>query len=123
MKSLHLKPLTLKEVAEEIDMHESTVSRATTNKVIQIPFGSFDLRTLFTSKLETVDGNNISQANVKALLQSYIADENKFIPHSDQKIAEYFNSEKGSTISRRTISKYREELRIPPSSKRKEISV
>jgi RNA polymerase sigma-54 factor len=118
-----LKPLTLKEVAEEINMHESTVSRATTNKVIQTPFGSFDLRTLFTSKLETIDGNCISQANVKALLQSYIADENKFKPHSDQKIAEYFNSEKGITISRRTISKYREELRIPPSSKRKEITV
>lgn len=118
-----LKPLTLKEVAEAIDMHESTVSRATTNKVLQTPFGSFDLRILFTSKLETTDGNTISQTTVKTLLESFIAQENKFKPYSDQKIAEYFETEKGITISRRTISKYREELRIPPSSKRKEIQV
>ena len=113
-----LKPLTLKEVADEIEMHESTVSRATTNKVIQTPFGSFDLRLLFTSKLETADGNTISQTKMKTLLESFIAQENKFKPYSDQKIAEYFNAEQGITISRRTISKYREELRIPPSSKR-----
>jgi RNA polymerase sigma-54 factor len=118
-----LKPLTLKEVADEIEMHESTVSRATTNKVIQTPFGSFDLRLLFTSKLETADGNTISQTKMKTLLENFIAQENKFKPYSDQKIAEYFNTEKGITISRRTISKYREELRIPPSSKRKDIQV
>ena len=116
-----LKPLTLKEVAEEIDMHESTVSRATMNKVIQTPKGSFDLRMLFTSKLETVDGNSISQTKVKALLETFIANENKHKPFSDQKIADYFNTEKGITISRRTISKYREELKIPSSSRRKEI--
>ena len=118
-----LKPLTLKEVADEIEMHESTVSRATTNKVIQTPFGSFDLRLLFTSKLETADGNTISQTKMKTLLETFIAQENKFKPYSDQKIAEYFNAEQGITISRRTISKYREELRIPPSSKRKDIQV
>ena len=120
---LSLKPLILKEVAEAIDMHESTVSRATMNKVIQTPFGSFDLRTLFTSKLETTDGNSISQTKVKTLLQSFVNQENKFKPFSDQKIADYFNLEKGITISRRTISKYREELRIPSSSERKEIQV
>ena len=118
-----MKPLTLKEVADEIEMHESTVSRATTNKVIQTPFGSFDLRLLFTSKLETADGNTISQTKMKTLLENFIAQENKFKPYSDQKIAEYFNAEQGITISRRTISKYREELRIPPSSKRKDIQV
>ncbi|MDW0110703.1 RNA polymerase factor sigma-54 [Sporosarcina aquimarina] len=118
-----LKPMTLKEVADEIGMHESTVSRATSNKVIQTPFGSFELRMLFTSKLETSDGNTVSQTKVKKLLESLIAKENKFKPYSDQKIAEYFNAEKGITISRRTISKYREELRIPPSSKRKDIQV
>ncbi|WP_432354427.1 RNA polymerase factor sigma-54 [Sporosarcina sp. A2] len=118
-----LKPLTLKDVADEIEMHESTVSRATSNKVIQTPFGSFDLRLLFTSKLETSDGNTISQTKVKKLLESFIAKENKFKPYSDQKIAEYFSTEKGITISRRTISKYREELRIPSSSKRKGIQI
>ncbi len=102
-------------------MHESTVSRATTNKIIQTPNGTFDLRMLFTSKLETVDGNNISQTKVKALLETFIENENKLKPFSDQKIADYFNTEKGIKISRRTISKYREELKIPSSSRRKEI--
>ncbi len=118
-----LKPLTLREVADEIEMHESTVSRATSNKVIQTPFGSFELRLLFTSKLETSDGSTVSQTKVKKLLESFIAKENKFKPYSDQKIAEYFIAEKGITISRRTVSKYREELRIPSSSKRKDIQV
>lgn len=118
-----LKPLTLKEVADEIDMHESTVSRATSNKVIQTPFGSFDLRILFTSKLEMSDGTAVSQTKVKKLLESLIANENKYKPYSDQKIAEFFSAEKGITISRRTITKYREELRIPSSSKRKGIRV
>ncbi|WP_269050154.1 RNA polymerase factor sigma-54 [Sporosarcina sp. G11-34] len=116
-----LKPLTLKEIATEIDMHESTVSRATTNKVIQTPIGSFDLRMLFTSKLETTDGNSISQTKVKALLKNIIANENKIKPLSDQKIADYFEAKKEITISRRTISKYREELNIPSSAMRKEI--
>lgn len=118
-----LQPLTLKEVADEIHMHESTVSRATANKVIQTPHGTYELRNLFTSKLETADGDSISQTKVKTLLAAYIAQENKYKPYSDQKIAEYFNTEQGITISRRTIAKYREELRIPPSNKRKEIKV
>ncbi|WP_391202378.1 RNA polymerase factor sigma-54 [Psychrobacillus sp. L4] len=118
-----LKPLTLKEVASEIDMHESTVSRATMNKVIQTPKGSFDLRKLFTSKLERNDGNLISQTEVKLLLENIIKKENKCKPFSDQQIANHFNDEKGITIARRTISKYREELNIPPASRRKEISV
>ena len=104
-------------------MHESTVSRATANKVIQTPLGSFNLRLLFTSKLETTDGSSISQTTVKSLLKSFIDQEDKYRPHSDQKIADYLKSEKGITISRRTISKYREELNIPSSSRRKEIRV
>ncbi|MCG3088043.1 RNA polymerase factor sigma-54 [Sporosarcina cyprini] len=118
-----LQPLTMKEVADEIEMHESTVSRATANKMIQTPHGTYELRTLFTSKLGTSCGDSISQTKVKTLLEEYIASENKFKPYSDQKIAEYFNSEQGISISRRTVSKYREELRIPSSSKRKEIEV
>lgn len=116
-----LQPLTLKDVADAIEMHESTVSRATANKTIQTPLGSFELRSLFTSKLETANGDAVSQTKVKALLQAFIAKEDKRKPYSDQKIAEYFNGEQGISISRRTISKYREELRIPSSSKRKEI--
>lgn len=120
---ISLQPLTLKEVADEIEMHESTVSRATANKVIQTPQGTFDLRMLFTSKLDTGDGDSISQTTMKALLQHYIAEENKHKPYSDQKIANYFNAEKGITISRRTISKYREEMNIPSSRMRREIAI
>ena len=120
---ISLQPLTLKEVADEIDMHESTVSRATANKVIQTPQGTFDLRTLFTSKLDTAGGDSISQTTMKALLQHYIAQENKHKPFSDQKIANYFNAEKGITVSRRTISKYRKEMNIPSSRMRREIEV
>ncbi|MGK7376999.1 RNA polymerase factor sigma-54 [Planococcus sp. 1R117A] len=119
----HLNPLILKDVAEEIGMHESTVSRATANKVVQTAFGSFELRLLFTTKLETADGSSVSQTQVKNLLQEFITQENKYKPYSDQKIAEYFNTEKGIAISRRTVSKYREDLNIPPAGKRKDIQV
>ena len=116
-----LQPLTLKEVADEIDVHESTVSRATANKTVQTPKGTFDFRMFFTSKLDTACGNTISQAKVKTLLESFIAKENKHKPLSDQKIANFFNEQEGVTISRRTISKYREELNIPSSRMRREI--
>ncbi|ASK62545.1 RNA polymerase sigma-54 factor [Virgibacillus phasianinus] len=115
-----LVPLTLKEIADEINMHESTVSRATANKVIQTPHGSFEFRTFFTSKLRTKDGSSMSQTKVKLLLQDFVKQENKRKPFSDQKIADYFKTKKGITVSRRTIAKYREELNIPATSLRKE---
>ncbi|WP_100010189.1 RNA polymerase factor sigma-54 [Lentibacillus sediminis] len=118
-----LQPLTLKEIADEIGMHESTVSRATMNKRIQTPKGTFDFRIFFTSKLETAGGAPASQATVKLLLEDYVKNENKSKPYSDQKIADYFKTKKGIVISRRTVSKYREELNIPSSSRRKEIEV
>lgn len=118
-----LKPLTLKEVADEIDMHESTVSRATTNKVIQTPKGSFDLRVLFSTRLNHENGNAMSQTKVKLLLEEIVKQENKYKPFSDQKIADYFKMKKEITISRRTVAKYRDELNIPSSSKRREFKV
>ncbi|WP_106497794.1 RNA polymerase factor sigma-54 [Lentibacillus sp. Marseille-P4043] len=118
-----LQPLTLKEVADEINMHESTVSRATTNKVIQTPKGSFDIRLLFATKLTTDNGDATSQAKVKLLLKDFVDKESKQKPLSDQKIADYFKTKKGITISRRTVAKYREELKIPSSSKRKSVDV
>ncbi|MGM8213141.1 RNA polymerase factor sigma-54 [Virgibacillus sp. W0430] len=118
-----LQPLTLKDVAEEINMHESTVSRATANKVIQTPKGSFDLRLLFSTKLNSDQGQGASQTKVKMLLQEIINNENKYKPLSDQKIVEYFQQTKRITLSRRTVAKYREELNIPSSSKRKEFKI
>lgn len=117
-----LQPLTLKEVAQEIDMHESTVSRATANKVIQTPKGSFDLRLLFSTRLEGNHGESTSQTKVKLLLEEIIKKEDKYKPLSDQKISNLLK-DKGVKISRRTVAKYREELNIPSSSRRKEIKV
>lgn len=116
-----LQAMTLKDVADEIDMHESTVSRATSNKVIRTPAGSFELSRLFTSSLGKSDGSNASSTKVKILLKEFINKEDKRKPYSDQKIADYFKKESGITISRRTIAKYREELNILSSAKRKEI--
>ena len=116
-----IQPLTLREVADQIGVHESTVSRVTTNKYVQTPFGTYELRELFTSKLQTTNGDSVSQIKVKSLLSDYIKTENKHKPFSDQKIAEYFNASHGIEISRRTITKYREEMNIPSSSRRKEI--
>jgi len=114
-----LIPLTLKEVADEIEMHESTVSRATSNKYIQTPIGTFELKALFTSKVATNDGGNISQEKVKTLLKQFILKEDKYKPYSDQKISEYFKTEHAIQIARRTISKYRDELNIPSASMRR----
>ncbi|MDV6378333.1 RNA polymerase factor sigma-54 [Sporosarcina sp. GW1-11] len=116
-----LVPMTLKDIADSIEMHESTISRVVSNKIIQTPVGTFEMRTLFTSKLDTETGASISQATVKSLLKTLIDEEDKRKPLSDQKIADYFREVKGVTISRRTISKYREELQIPTSNKRKAI--
>lgn len=118
-----LKPLTLKEVADEIEMHESTVSRATANKVVQTPKGSFELRLLFSTKIHTKSGDSTSQTKVKILIEELINKEDKLKPLSDQKIADHLKADKGIKISRRTVAKYRDELNIPSSSKRKEIKV
>lgn len=118
-----LQPLTLKEVADEIGMHESTVSRATANKVVQTPIGTFELRHLFSTRLATNSGNDTSQTKVKEILKEIIDAENKLRPLSDQKIADKLKEKKGIVISRRTVAKYREEMHIPSSSKRKEIKI
>ncbi|PID01601.1 RNA polymerase sigma-54 factor [Sporosarcina sp. P2] len=116
-----LQPMTMKDVADSIEMHESTVSRAVSNKVIQTPAGTFEMRSLFTSKLAAQDGDSVSPSAVKTSIQSLITHEDKRKPLSDQKIVDLLLEQQGITISRRTVSKYREELHIPSSSKRKSI--
>lgn len=118
-----LQPLTLREVAEEIGLHESTVSRATANKVVQTPLGVFELRKLFSTKLATSSGEETSQTRVKLLIRQIIDEEDKYKPLSDQKIADILNEEKGIIISRRTVAKYRDEMKIPASSRRKKIKL
>src|SRR5699024_9902001 len=118
-----LKPLTLKEVADLIEMHESTVSRATANKVVQTPQGSFELRKLFSTSLSTASGEKASQTTVKMMLKDIVDKEEKYKPLSDQKIADLLKEDQGVKISRRTVAKYRSELNIPSSTRRKEIKV
>ncbi|HZW67827.1 MAG TPA: RNA polymerase factor sigma-54 [Pseudogracilibacillus sp.] len=116
-----LKPLTLQDVAGEIDMHESTVSRATANKIVETPNGTFELRQLFSTGVTSAAGVVTSQTKVKELLQEIVQEENKERPLSDQKIAELLKEEYEVAISRRTVAKYRDELNIPSSTRRKEL--
>jgi len=114
----HLKPLTRKEVAERLGIHEATVSRAIAGKYVQTPRGLFPLSFFFTSSLQSRSGEAASSARVKQLIKELIDQEDKRKPLSDQKITEKLN-ERGIQIKRRTVQKYREEMRIPSSSKRK----
>ncbi|MDT8858720.1 RNA polymerase factor sigma-54 [Alkalihalobacillus sp. MEB130] len=114
-----LKPLTLKEIAEEIDVHESTVSRATTNKFADTPRGMIELKSLFSSSVQNEFGEATSSRSIKEWMKELISTENKQKPLSDAKIVTWLQNEKNTTVSRRAIAKYRDELGIPSSSKRK----
>ena len=115
-----LIPMTMKEVANELDIHESTVSRAVREKYLQTPMGTFALRTFFTNTIQTIsEDKTISSVRVKNEITKLIDQENKQRPLSDQEIVEKLEIGKGIVVSRRTIAKYRDQLGIPSSSKRK----
>ena len=113
-----LKPLILKEVADKLDIHESTVSRAVNGKYLATEFGVFELKSFFSHKLISADGEESSTASVKVALKEIVDLEDKQKPLSDQKIVDALKV-KGMNLSRRTVAKYREQLGIPGSSKRK----
>ncbi len=113
-----LKPLTLKQVAEELGVHESTVSRATANKYMQTPRGVFELKFFFSTGVSGNQGDATSAAAVKKMIRELIESEDPKKPLSDQKIVDLLQ-EKGIEISRRTIAKYREEMGISATSKRR----
>jgi RNA polymerase sigma-54 factor len=114
-----LRPLTLQQVASEINMHESTVSRVTTNKYVQTPRGVFELKFFFSSSLGTTDGNEISAKSAKDRIRRIIEQEDALNPLSDQKIADILKAG-GLNIARRTVAKYREQLNILPARMRKQ---
>jgi RNA polymerase sigma-54 factor len=115
----HLKPLILRDVAEDIGMHESTVSRVTTNKYVHTPQGIYELKYFFNSSIGRVGGGEeLASEAVKNQLRQIIAGEDTTNPHSDQKIVELMRAQ-GVEIARRTVAKYREVLGILPSSKRR----
>jgi RNA polymerase sigma-54 factor len=115
-----LVPMTMKEIANELDIHESTVSRAVREKYVQTPIGTFALKTFFTSTIQTVsDEESTSSTQVKNEISQLVEQENKEKPLSDQEIVEQLKKQRGIIVSRRTIAKYRDQLGIPSSSKRK----
>lgn len=113
-----MKPLVLRDVAEAIGMHESTVSRVTTSKYMHTPRGVFEFKYFFSSHLSTVDGKDQSSTSVRAKIRKLIGAENPSKPLSDSKIASML-AEEGITVARRTVAKYRESMKIASSSERK----
>jgi RNA polymerase sigma-54 factor len=116
----YLKPLTLREVAEVINMHESTVSRVTNEKYVQTPRGVLPLKFFFSSALATASGEDASARSIRAKLEKMVADENPSKPLTDQQIVHLFQ-EQGIQIARRTVAKYRDQLGILPARMRKRV--
>ena len=117
-----LRPLTLKEVAEDIGMHESTVSRVTTNKYVHTPQGLFELKYFFHRGVPGTGGDTVSSLKVKDLIHKLLTVEDSGRPLSDQKIVELLRKEHAIEIARRTVAKYRSQLKILSSSRRKRYS-
>lgn len=113
-----MKPLVLRDVAESIGMHESTVSRVTTSKYMHTPRGVFEFKYFFSSHLSTVDGKDQSSTSVRAKIRKLIGAENPAKPLSDSKIANML-ADQGINVARRTVAKYRESMKIASSSERK----
>lgn len=116
----HMKPLVLADIAEQVEMHESTISRVTTQKFLHCPRGIFELKYFFSSHVNTDSGGEASSTAIRALVKKLIAAENPAKPLSDSKLADML-AELGIQVARRTVAKYRESLSIPPSNQRKEL--
>ena len=116
----HMKPLILRDVAEELSMHESTISRVTTQKFMHTPRGIYELKFFFSSHVGTSDGGECSSTAIRAMIRKLIQTENPGKPLSDEKIAKLLEAE-GIQVARRTVAKYREAMAIPSSSDRKRL--
>jgi RNA polymerase sigma-54 factor len=113
-----MRPLILAEIAGEVDLHESTVSRATTRKYMHTPRGIYELKYFFSSHVATTEGGECSSTAIKALIKRIVADENPRKPLSDAKLCTLLADE-GVVVARRTVAKYREQMNIGPSNERK----
>jgi RNA polymerase sigma-54 factor len=116
-----MRPLVLHDIAETLNMHESTISRVTTRKYIYTPRGIYELKYFFSSHVSTTLGGDCSSTAIRAVIKRYIAAENPQRPLSDSKIAALL-SEQGIQLARRTVAKYREAMAIPPSNERKRLA-
>ncbi|MDH5632017.1 MAG: RNA polymerase factor sigma-54 [Gammaproteobacteria bacterium] len=113
-----MKPLVLHDIAEAVEMHESTISRVTTNKYMLTPRGILELKYFFSSHVSTSDGGTCSATAIRSLIRKLVEEESPDKPISDSKIAKLLEAE-GINVARRTVAKYRESMNIPPSSQRK----
>ena len=116
--AIAMKPLVLREIADELGLHESTISRVTTAKYMNTPFGTFELKYFFGSSLNTEAGGNASSTAVRALIKQIVAAENPAKPLSDSQISQMLE-EQGIQVARRTVAKYRDALKIAPTQLRK----
>ncbi|MBN3143778.1 MULTISPECIES: RNA polymerase factor sigma-54 [Pectobacterium] len=115
-----MKPMVLADIAQAVDMHESTISRVTTQKFLHSPRGIFELKYFFSSHVNTDSGGEASSTAIRALVKKLIAAENPVKPLSDSKLTALL-SDQGIIVARRTVAKYRESLSIPPSNQRKQL--
>jgi len=117
----HLRPMVLQEVADQVGMHVSTISRVSNGKYVQTPHGVFELKYFFDGGLSTDEGQDVSAKTVKEKISTLIAEEDTQSPLSDQKIADILKKQEGTNIARRTVAKYRDQLGINPARYRKSI--
>jgi RNA polymerase sigma-54 factor len=115
-----MRPLVLREIAEAVSLHESTISRVTTQKYMHTPRGIYELKYFFSSHVSTSEGGECSSTAIRAILKKLVAAENPKKPLSDSKIAGLLEAQ-GIQVARRTVAKYRESLGIAPSSERKRL--
>jgi len=116
-----MKPMVLRDIAEELEMHESTISRVTTNKYMHTPRGVFEFKFFFSSHVGTADGGECSATAIRSMVKRLIESENPKKPMSDNKISSLLIKE-GINVARRTVAKYRESMLIPPSNERKRLA-
>lgn len=114
----HMKPMVLRDIADAIEMHESTISRVTTQKYMHTPRGIFELKYFFSSHVSTASGGECSSTAIRAMIKKLVTDEDDRKPFSDNKLAQLLE-QRGIKVARRTVAKYRESLLIPPSNERR----
>jgi len=116
-----MKPMVLRDVAEAVGMHESTISRVTTQKYMHTPRGIYEFKYFFSSHVGTTDGGECSATAIRAMIRKLIAAEDPRKPLSDSKIAQLLLEREGINVARRTVAKYREAMAIPPSNERRRL--
>jgi RNA polymerase sigma-54 factor len=118
--AIAMRPMVLRNIAEELELHESTISRVTTQKYMHTPRGVIEFKYFFSSHVSTDGGGECSATAIRALIKELVGTENPAKPLSDSKISDLLN-EKGINVARRTIAKYREAMSIPSTSQRKRL--